>query len=62
MDDLRRAVHEGIELVRADSTDLLRQLVATPSVTGDEVAAQAVVEQALSDLGLEVDAWCPTEV
>ncbi|MET0913599.1 MAG: M20/M25/M40 family metallo-hydrolase, partial [Acidimicrobiales bacterium] len=62
MDDLRRAVHEGIELVRADCTDLLRQLVATPSVTGDEVAAQAVVEQALSDLGLEVDAWCPTEV
>ncbi|HEY8058218.1 MAG TPA: ArgE/DapE family deacylase, partial [Acidimicrobiales bacterium] len=60
MDDLRRAVHEGVELVRADSTDLLRQLVATPSVTGDEAAAQAVVEQVLTGLGLEVDTWCPT--
>ena len=60
MDDLRRAVHEGIGLIRDDATDLLRQLVATPSVTGDEAAAQAVVAEALADLGLEVDRWCPT--
>lgn len=60
MDDLRRVVHEGVGLVRGEATDLLRQLVATPSVTGDEAAAQAVVAQALADLGLDVDDWCPT--
>jgi acetylornithine deacetylase len=60
MDDVRRAVHEGIGLVRDEATDLVRQLVATPSITGDEAAAQAVVEEALVDLGLEVDRWCPT--
>lgn len=60
MDDLRRAVHEGIDLVRDEAVDLLRQLVATPSITGDEGAAQAIVQEALVDLGLEVDTWCPS--
>ncbi len=60
MDDVRRAVHEGIDLVRDEATDLLRQLVATPSITGDEGAAQAIVGEALEDLGLAVDQWCPT--
>jgi acetylornithine deacetylase len=60
MGDVERAVHEGIALVRDDATGLLRQLVATPSVTGDETAAQAVVAEALAGLGLDVDAWAPT--
>ena len=60
MSDLARAVHEGIALVRDDATDLLRQLVATPSITGDEAAAQAVVAEALAALGLDVDVWRPT--
>ncbi|HYF46690.1 MAG TPA: ArgE/DapE family deacylase [Acidimicrobiales bacterium] len=59
-DDLRRLVHEGVEQVRPAATDLVRQLVATPSITGDEAAAQQVVAEALADLGLEVDAWSPT--
>ena len=53
-------VREGVELVRDDAVDLLRQLVATPSITGDEAAAQAVVADVLDDLGLAVDTWSPT--
>jgi acetylornithine deacetylase len=53
-------VREGLELVRDDAVDLLRQLVATPSITGDEAAAQAVVAEVLDDLGLAVDTWSPT--
>src|SRR5688500_15946453 len=40
-------------------TEVLVELVRTPSVTGDEAAAQHIVEQVLTDLGLAVDAWCP---
>lgn len=58
--EVDRIVREGIALVRDDATDLLRQLVATPSITGDEAAAQAVVAEVLGDLGLAVDEWCPT--
>ena len=54
------AVREGVDLVRDDAVDLLRQLVATPSITGDEAAAQAVVAEVLDDLGLAVDTWSPT--
>jgi acetylornithine deacetylase len=54
------AVREGIELVRDDAVDLLRQLVATPSITGDEATAQGVVAEVLADLGLAVDVWSPT--
>jgi acetylornithine deacetylase len=53
-------VGEGLELVRDDAVDLLRQLVATPSITGDEAAAQVVVAEVLDDLGLAVDTWSPT--
>jgi acetylornithine deacetylase len=44
---------------RAWLVDTLGTLVRTPSVTGDEDAAQAVVATLLRDLGGEVDAWRP---
>jgi acetylornithine deacetylase len=40
--------------------DLLRDLVRTPSITGDEKTAQLRLAQRLGELGLEVDVWSPT--
>jgi acetylornithine deacetylase len=40
-------------------TGVLVDLVRTPSVTGDEAAAQRLVQDVLAGLGLDVDAWCP---
>lgn len=42
------------------AVDLLCELVAIPSVTGDERAAQERFSDVLEDLGLEVDRWSPT--
>ena len=42
------------------ATELLRDLVRIPSVTGDEREAQTKVASTLRDLGLEVDEWCPS--
>jgi acetylornithine deacetylase len=55
-----RHLASAVEAVRGEMTDLLVELVRTPSVTGEEAAAQALVQQALAGLGLDVDAWCPT--
>jgi acetylornithine deacetylase len=40
-------------------TSVLVDLVRTPSVTGEEGPAQAIVAGVLSGLGLDVDMWCP---
>lgn len=61
MPDLtERAVIEAVEALEPRATALLRELVRTPSLTGDEGAAQGIVAAAMSDVGLEVDVWEPS--
>ncbi|MBA2281922.1 MAG: ArgE/DapE family deacylase [Acidimicrobiia bacterium] len=52
-------VAAAVAAVRAEMTDVLVELVRTPSVTGEEAAAQRLVEQVLDGLDLTVDSWCP---
>ncbi len=55
----RNAVRDRIEDRREDLVDLLRELIAQESVTGNEKPAQEVVVSRLESLGLEVDTWEP---
>jgi acetylornithine deacetylase len=57
----RRRLAAAVDAVRGEMTEVLVELVRTPSVTGDEAAAQALVADVLGGLGLDVDAWCPTQ-
>jgi acetylornithine deacetylase len=50
----------AVESLRADAIALLQELVQTPSLTGDEAAAQCVVERELREIGLDVDVWEPS--
>jgi acetylornithine deacetylase len=54
------AIDESVDRLDTFCVDLLRQLVATPSITGHEEDAQAVVERQLAEMGLEIDSWRPT--
>jgi len=53
------AIDESVKELDTFCIDLLRDLVATPSITGQEQRAQSRVRQRLSEMGLEVDSWCP---
>lgn len=50
-------IGRAVEARRDASMRLLQGLVRVPSVTGDEGAAQEVVESAFRERGLEVDRW-----
>src|ERR1700730_17080114 len=50
-------VLDEIETTQHDLIAWLGTLVATPSITGDEGAAQALVAQTLAGLGAEGDIW-----
>lgn len=52
-------VIEAVGRLEPKATELLRALVQTPSLTGDEQAAQQIVAQAMLDIGLDVDIWEP---
>ena len=54
-----RALAGAIDSLLPWATDLLRRLVAEPSITGQEHAAQAIVTSSLSELSMDVDTWCP---
>ncbi|KKB86692.1 acetylornithine deacetylase [Devosia limi DSM 17137] len=53
----RQAVLDVIEQNRDKAISFLQQMVAIPSVTGDEAAIQKFVGEYLDALGLEVDVW-----
>jgi acetylornithine deacetylase len=53
------AVRHAVEELGDWATALLCDLVAIPSVTGDEAAAQARYAEALREIGLDVESWCP---
>lgn len=53
-------IDEAVTALAADATGMLQELIAIPSVTGDEAAAQGFVAGVLDDLGFGVDMWKPT--
>jgi len=55
-----REVTRAVGARREETVRLLRDLVRVPSVTGEEGAAQEVVERALRERGLDVDRWVAT--
>lgn len=55
--DLQGAIANAVDARRDQVIDLLRRLVAIPSVTGDEGAVQDAIEAELRARGLEVDRW-----
>jgi acetylornithine deacetylase len=59
-EDLVQAIRGAVEARRESAVGLLRELVRTPSVTGEEGAVGEVVERAFSERGLDVDTWDAT--
>jgi acetylornithine deacetylase len=57
MSEARRKILETIDAGRDKAVQFLREIVAIPSVTGDEGRIQAFLSNYLKNLGLEVDAW-----
>lgn len=55
--DARRKVIETIDAGHDKAVKFLQQMVAIPSVTGDEGKIQAFLSDYLTKLGLEVDMW-----
>lgn len=55
-----RDVVETVAAQAGDTIEALRELVRTPSVTGDETAAQAVMERLMREVGLDVEVYAPT--
>jgi acetylornithine deacetylase len=53
----RQAILDTIDANREKAVELLQQMVAIPSVTGDEAAIQAFVAEYMEGIGLEVDMW-----
>lgn len=56
-DNLIRQIQNTVENQREAAVNMLRELVAIPSVTGDESAVQDRIQGMLADRGLEVDRW-----
>lgn len=56
-------MRDVVEMVAAqadDTVEALRELVRTPSVTGDEAAAQEVMRGLMLESGLDVEVYAPT--
>ncbi len=58
--EIVEGIDRAVSELTADAVGLVQELVAIPSVTGEEAAAQRVVAGTLADLGFSVDQWCPT--
>jgi acetylornithine deacetylase len=56
-DGLARAIRGAVGARREHAVALLRELVRTPSVTGDEGAVARVVERAMGARNLDLDTW-----
>src|SRR5215510_11202683 len=54
------SIDDSVEGLDTFCIDLLRDLVRTPSITGQEQHAQSLVARRLTEMGLEVDSWRPT--
>lgn len=54
-----RDVVEAVAAQADDTVAALRELVRTPSVTGDETAAQAVMQRLMRQAGLDVEVYAP---
>src|SRR3989475_11723959 len=54
---LRRKVLEKIDASRESSIAFLQQMIAIPSVTGDEAKIQKFLSDYMAKLGLAVDMW-----
>src|SRR5215218_287795 len=52
-------VIEAVDRLAPRAIALLQELVRTPSLTGNEQAAQQIVASAMQEIGLEVDVWEP---
>ena len=57
MTDARQKILDTIDANRDKAIKFLQQMVAIPSVTGDEGKIQAFLSDYLKKLGLEVDVW-----
>jgi acetylornithine deacetylase len=53
----REKLLQTIEQNREKAIELLRKMISTPSVTGDEAAIQKYLAGYLADIGLDVDMW-----
>src|SRR5262249_39826975 len=53
----RRKLLETIDANRDTAIAFLQQMIAIPSVTGDEAKIQQLLSQHLKKLGLKVDMW-----
>ena len=61
--DLTPRLVDAVDALRDDAIDLLRRLVAVPSVTGSEEAVQLVIADEMRSMGFdEVDVWEPDPV
>jgi acetylornithine deacetylase len=56
---LGRSLDEAVGKLEKFCIDLLRDLVRTPSITGNETLAQTRLVRWLTEMGLEVDVWAP---
>jgi acetylornithine deacetylase len=59
-EDLVRGIRGAVQARRESAVGLLRELVRTPSVTGEEGTVGQVVERAMEERNLEVDTWDAT--
>ena len=57
--DLELSIDKAVKMRMPWAVDALQRLVRSQSITGNEAAAQAVVAELMSELGLEVDIWEP---
>ena len=57
--EIAARVLAAIDERREEIIQFLKKLVATPSVTGDELAIQEFIARRLKEMGLEVDVWEP---
>ena len=58
--EISRGPCDAVQARREGAVGLLRELVRTRSVTGEEGAVAEVVERAFWERGLEVDTWNAT--
>ncbi|HEU5432541.1 MAG TPA: ArgE/DapE family deacylase [Thermomicrobiales bacterium] len=57
--ELAGRIRDATTALRPEWTGFLRELVRTPSQTGDEGAVQAIVAAKLAAMGLDLDVWEP---
>lgn len=55
--DHRQAIIDKVDENREYAIEFLRQMIAIPSVTGDEAAVQKFVSEHMDKIGLDVDMW-----